>query len=45
VAQEVLEFIEAIFGPPEVLEEKFDRSKRSELQYWRRAAWKKAWKL
>jgi hypothetical protein len=28
-----------------VLEEKFDRSKLSELQYWRRAAWKKAWKL
>jgi len=45
VAQEFLEFIEAIFGPPEVLEKVHDRSKLRELRSWREAAWKKAWKL
>ena len=43
VAEECLELIEAIFGPPEVLEKVHDRSKLRELRSWREASWKKAW--
>jgi hypothetical protein len=45
VGQECLRIIDAIFGPPEVLENVAERSERRRLQGLREAAWKTAWKL
>jgi hypothetical protein len=45
VARECLRIIDAIFGPPEVLENVTKRSERRRLQGLREAAWKTAWKL
>jgi len=45
VAQECLRIIDAIFGPPELLENVAERSERRRLQGLREAAWKTALKL